>query len=94
MIAKDLSPCLLLRQIVVTSWASRSISGPAVMKALDRFVCGDWGDITPATAAQNDQALRESGSLLAAYHAPDGEEFWIITEADQSIATVLLPQEY
>ena len=64
------------------------------MNALDRFVCGDWGDTTPETAAQNDQALRESGSLLAAYHAPDGGEFWIITGADQSIATVLLPKEY
>jgi hypothetical protein len=59
---------------------------------------GDWGDVDPQDRAANEQALQEGHRLLSAYciHRPPHPPFrlWIITEADRSTTTLLLPEEY
>jgi len=43
---------------------------------------------------ENEQALQKSLRLFSVYRADNGTIFWIITEADRSATTVLLPEDY
>lgn len=52
------------------------------------------GDCCPADAAANDAALCDGDRILSVYHTHDRVKFWIITEADRSATTVLLPDDY
>jgi hypothetical protein len=60
---------------------------------LARHLRGDWGDLDDHDRAVNAAALRDGARLLSAYKTPRGE-VWIITEADRSATTLLLPDEY
>jgi hypothetical protein len=62
--------------------------------ALRRHECGDWGDVNAADKAANNAALNTGERLLSSYRTADGTKFWIITEADRSATTVLLPDDY
>ena len=59
-----------------------------------RHAAGDWGDVDDHDRAANDRALHEGTRLLSAYHLPNGERLWIITEADRSSTVLLRPDEY
>jgi len=63
-----------------------------------RHQAGDWGELDEFDKRQNRQALKEDLRILSAYNIPvaggETERIWIITEADRSITTVLLPKEY
>ena len=61
---------------------------------LVRHVSRDWGTVDAEDWHANDQALIEGTRLLSAYRLNDGTKVWIITEADRSATTVLLPEEY
>lgn len=61
---------------------------------LDRHVRGDWGDMHQDDLAANDHALRHGGRLFSAYNLPTRDRLWVITEADRSVTTILLPMEY
>jgi len=54
---------------------------------------GQWGDVPPDDARANDQALIVGARVLSAYLV-GGARLWIITEADRSVTTMLLPEEY
>lgn len=81
-------------QTVITANAQRVLSGEEVLQALSRHLQGDWGDCDPIDAEQNERALRDGDRLLSVYHTSTGTKFWIITEADRSATTVLLPEDY
>ena len=81
-------------QVVATREAAEKIPQTVMMLALARHLSGDWGDLCGEDKIANDRALQSGDRLLSAYHTPDGTKFWIITEADQSCTTVLLPEEY
>nr|MBA2637786.1 hypothetical protein [Solirubrobacterales bacterium] len=55
---------------------------------------GDWGEVDEEDKAANERSLKEGTRLLSAYHLKDGTKVWLITEADRSATTLLLPQEY
>lgn len=61
---------------------------------LYRHAAGDWGDLSREDLLANAAALREGARLLSAYHMKDGRKVWVITEADRSATTILLPDEY
>ena len=61
---------------------------------LRRHQYGDWGDLGKEDKAENDFSVANRLRILSAYHTPDGKKFWIITEADRSATTILLPSEY
>ena len=63
------------------------------MALLGRHVQGDWGNVPPEDAAANAQAVRKGTRILSSYNVGD-ERLWIITEADRSVTTLLLPSEY
>ena len=56
--------------------------------------CGQWGDLCAEDRKANDDALSDGGRILSAYHLRSGVKLWIITEADRSATTALLPEEY
>jgi hypothetical protein len=60
---------------------------------LRRHHCGDWGDLGADDKEANERSLKDGSRLLSAYQTPKGK-IWIITEADRSSTTVLLPDEY
>jgi hypothetical protein len=67
---------------------------PAVL-LLARHVNCDWGDLSVADLAANEVALLTGRRLLSSYDLPDGRsKVWIMTEADRSVTTILLPDEY
>jgi len=59
-----------------------------------RHKTGDWGDVCDADKKENDLSLKEGFRLLSAYTLKDGTKIWLITEADRSATTILLPEEY
>ena len=60
---------------------------------LQRHLQGDWGELCPEDKSENNRSLRLGFRLLSAYETPCGK-LWIITEADRSATTFLLPDEY
>jgi hypothetical protein len=82
-----------LGQLVITRNAAGRLTPGEIAAGIVRHARGDWGDIGAEDAAENELALREGFRLLSAYGRGD-RRFWIITEADRSATTVLLPDDY
>lgn len=61
---------------------------------LRRHLRGDWGEVDKSDQRQNEWALKNGARLLSAYKTRLGTDIWIITEADRSVTTILLPEEY
>ena len=55
--------------------------------------CGFWGEVESEDWQENDLSVKEGFRILSAY-IYQSRRFWIITEADRSVTTVLLPSEY
>jgi hypothetical protein len=55
---------------------------------------GDWGDLETEDVEANQAALKHGTRLFSSYRIGDGDTLWIITEADRSSTTLLLPSEY
>ena len=81
-------------QIVITPAALNTLSQTDVQTALVRHLRGDWGDVDEHDRKENDVSLQRDFRLLSVYHAANGTKFWIITEADRSVTTILLPSDY
>ena len=88
------SPKFPLGRTVITPAALEALSDTDVRSALARHVTGDWGELDEDDQAENELSLREGFRLLSAYMSASGTKFWIITEADRSVTTVLLPSDY
>jgi len=89
-----MKPQFPLGQTVITRNALNTLSEDDVTKALARHVSGDWGDVCPEDANENELSLEKAFRLFSVYHASDDTKFWIITEADRSVTTILLPEDY
>ena len=87
-------PQFSLGELVATPNALRSVPQEELLAAVARHHGGDWGEIDPLDKKANDAALIHGGRLFSAYKVRDGTRFWIITEADYSVTTVLLPDDY
>jgi hypothetical protein len=61
---------------------------------LSRHLRGDWGDLCQEDKTENELGLKYGFRLLSSYQVTDTEKIWIITEADRSVTTLLLPEEY
>jgi hypothetical protein len=69
-------------------------SRPDPREFLSRHAQGDWGELDEHDRNENEFSLREGFRILSAYHLKDDTRIWIITEADRSSTTILLPEEY
>lgn len=85
-----------LGMIVSTPGAIMALekAGQLPHEFVHRHAACDWGDLDQYDCKTNEQALREGGRLLSAYSTKNGTRLWIITEADRSVTTLLLPSEY
>jgi hypothetical protein len=83
-----------LGQLLMTPGVQEKIPPSEMLQALRRHAHGDWGDLDDEDRRSNDLSVRDGSRLLSAYHSKEGVKFWIITEADRSATTVLLPDEY
>ena len=86
---------LPLGKVVATPGALKLLSEASedLFGYLARHATGDWGELCAFDRRQNEIALRDGLRVLSSY--PVGREsVWIITEADRSVTTILLPEEY
>ncbi len=88
------APKFSLGRLVTTPGALEFVPRDQMLAALARHTCGDWGDMEPADREENERSLTEGLRLFSVYHTRARITFWIITEADRSVTTVLLPDEY
>jgi hypothetical protein len=83
-----------LGRVVITRNAMDTLAPETVHASLARHHAGDWGDLCQEDLDANQFALDEGLRLLSSYEDRNGRKFWIITEADRSATTVLLPEDY
>ena len=83
-----------LGHIVATPGALRALTERDISTALARHRSGDWGECCPEDTRENDRSLTTAQRLLSVYRSANGTKFWVITEADRSLTTILLPEEY
>ena len=68
-------------------------AGEDPLRLLSRHALGDWGELDPHDRRENRRSIRNGWRVLSSY--PIGQDrVWVITEADRSITTILLPDEY
>lgn len=70
------------------------VSATEALLALNRHCTCDWGELCDEDKSTNELALFRGGRLVSCYTSPNGVKFYIITEADRSQTTILLPEEY
>jgi hypothetical protein len=89
-------PRFSLGQIYATPGALAACeeAGTTLLPYFARHATGDWGDIHPDDRGLNEQALIEGSRIFSVYALPTAKTLWVITEADRSATTALLPSEY
>jgi hypothetical protein len=94
--SKTPKPLLALGQVVATPGALNSMTelNIAPLELIHRHVTGDWGDLGAEDQQQNLLAIRSGLRIFASYKLSASTKIWIITEADRSSTTLLLPDEY
>lgn len=85
-----------LGQTYVTPGAEDAlmIAGQTGIEFLRRHMSCDFGELADEDVQENELSLREGFRVLSAYRTVKGQKLWIITEADRSSTTILLPDEY
>ena len=85
-----------LGQVVATPGALAALeqSGECPSDFLRRHADGDWGNLSAEDRKENEFSLAHGFRLLSSYKLRTGTVIWVITEADRSSTTLLLPEEY
>jgi hypothetical protein len=91
-------PLFALGRVVITANAQQTLQQRGqyhiVATMLGRHALGDWGELDPEDIAANNAALRDGSRLLSAYRFDDSFKVWVITAANRSATTILLPEDY
>lgn len=92
----QVKPLLALGQTVATPGALAAMQQLEVspLALLSRHQRGDCGDLGEEDKQTNEQALACGGRVFSSYQVAEAVKFWVITEADRSATTILLPEEY
>ena len=98
MYTKDSTGRFPLGQIVISPGAIDLLDKVGVLAhgLVERHVKGDWGDLLDFDSAQNEEAVVKGYRIMSKYILSEEDEdvIWIVTEADRSSTTILLPEEY
>ena len=85
-----------LGQVVATPGALHALElkrvDPRVL--LGRHQAGDWGDVPTEDRRENELSVDQGFRILSSYALDEDQRVWIITEADRSVTTILLPDDY
>jgi hypothetical protein len=86
---------LSLGRIVATPGALEVLSDAEedLHLLLGRHASGDWGDLDEYDRRENERSLKHGWRILSSYPVGD-KTIWVITEADRSVTTIILPKEY
>ena len=89
------APLFFLGRVVATPGALNALvmAGQDPGELLERHQSGDWGDVLPADAAENQRRVRYGWRILSSYQV-GSRRIWIITEAYRSSTCLLLSEEY
>ena len=89
-------PLFPLGQTVATPGALEALeeAGQSAIEFLMRHQSGDWGIVPEEDKAENDYSVSRQLRILSAYELNTGVKIWLLTEADRSVTTCLLPAEY
>ena len=80
--------------LAVTPRASEQIQEDDLFDCFVRHLAGDWGELSDQDRKANELALETDRRIVSRYTDRYGSVFWIITEADRSQTTILLPEDY
>jgi hypothetical protein len=92
-----------LGRIVATEGALEACPNKLLNECMIRHMNGDWGVVPPEDAIQNTLAITNGDRIFSAYTIDPARgvspghgdnTLWVITEADRSVTTFLLPDEY
>ena len=83
-----------LGQTVSTRNILDALNPEDLLQAMKRHHSGDWGDLCEEDRQANEEALEHGDRLFSVYHDREETKFYIITEWDRSVTTVLLPEDY
>lgn len=85
----------LLGQLVATPGALEALqdTGQNALEFLSRHQHGDWGDLDEEDKKENEFSVLHNLRILSAYTLKTGVKIWVITEADRSVTTILLPDD-
>lgn len=70
------------------------MAGQNPLDLFDRHITGDWGDLCEEDKQENEFSVKHGLRILSAYTLSTGVKVWVITEANRSTTTILLPEEY
>ena len=92
----QLIPRFPLGRVVATPGALRALedANQNPVEFLERHQAGDWGELCDEDKDENEFSVRNGFRILSAYRTQNDVKIWIITEADRSATTLLLPHEY
>ena len=85
---------LPLGKTVITANAKSVLTDSDISSALTRHQSGDWGELCEEDRMVNEYALKNGERIMSVYTSSNGKKFWVITEADRSCTTVLMPEDY
>ena len=90
------APLFKLGQLVMTVSARDALveAEQNPYEFLQRHASGDWGELCDEDKRENELSVREGFRILSAYRTRKDVRLWVITEADRSSTTILLPEEY
>ena len=94
---KSVKPLFSLGQIVSTPGALDALAraNQQPHNFLNRHAAGDWGsELSEEDKAENEYSLEHGFRILSSYRTAAGDRLWVITEADWSVTTLLLPEDY
>lgn len=90
------TPRFALGRVVATPGALEALqeAGQLPQEFLSLHMRGIWGQLDEHDRQMNEDALHEGGRLFSAYFTKKNVKLWVITEADHSVTTILMPSEY
>lgn len=90
----DKDPLFRVRQVAVTRGADAALSEDDLLVGLIRHVQGDWGAIGEEERQRNEQALLFGERLFSRFVSENGVTYWLVTEPNRCLTTILLPEEH
>ena len=89
-------PLFRLGQLVGTPGAIKALQEAEQdpLELLYRHVTGDWGVLDDEDKKENEFSVVHGFRIVSAYKLETGVKVWVITEADRSATTILLPDDY
>lgn len=84
---------LPLGRVVATPGVTSGVCPDCALRSLGQHRHHNWGEVCEGDRETNERAVQNGDRVMSVWH--DGDtKFWIITEADRSVTTILLPEEY